>query len=265
MNKYIYRNKLAVVTGASSGIGKAYAKELAARGCHVVLAARSKDKLDAMAREINRQYGVQAYALACDLSKANAPRQLAEQIFELGLSVDILINNAGVGTYGRFEEIDPKREQEEILLNTAALVDLTHRLLPDMLRRKDGVIVNVASMAAFMPCAYSAVYGGTKAFVLSFSEALWAETRGRGIRVLALCPGATETGFFDGVGSEEMGAGQKLSTPEKVVQAGFRGIDQGRSYIIDGRSNYFMALMIRLFSRRRVALIMERMSKPKRH
>lgn len=168
--------------------------------------------------------------MACDLSKSNAPRQLAEQISELGLSVDILINNAGVGTYGRFEEIDPEREQEEILLNTAALVDLTHRLLPDMLRRKDGVIVNVASMAAFMPCAYSAVYGGTKAFVLSFSEALWAETRGRGIRVLALCPGATETGFFDAVGTEEMGAGQKLSTPEKVVQAGFRGIDQGRSY-----------------------------------
>lgn len=151
------------------------------------------------------------------------------------------------------------------MLNTAALVDLTHRLLPDMLRRKDGVIVNVASMAAFMPCAYSAVYGATKAFVLSFSEALWAETRGRGVRLLALCPGATETGFFDAVGSEEMGAGEKLSTPEKVVQAGFRGIDQGRSYIIDGRNNYFMAQMIRFLSRRRVALIMERMSRPKRH
>lgn len=98
---------------------------------------------------------------ACDLSKANAPRQLAEQISELGLSADILINNAGVGTYGRFEEIDPEREQEEIMLNTGALVDLTHRLLPDMLRREDGVIVNVASMAAFMPCAYSTVYGAT--------------------------------------------------------------------------------------------------------
>ncbi|WP_194544161.1 SDR family NAD(P)-dependent oxidoreductase [Paenibacillus sp. JZ16] len=265
MNRYTYRNKLAVVTGASSGIGKAYANELAAQGCHVVLAARSKDKLDSMAKEINRQYGVQTYALACDLSKANAPRQLAEQISEWGLSVDILINNAGVGTYGRFEEIDPEREQEEIMLNTAALVDLTHRLLPDMLRRKDGVIVNVASMAAFMPCAYSAVYGATKAFVLSFSEALWAETRVRGVRVLALCPGATETGFFDAVGSEEMGAGQKLSTPEKVVQAGFRGIDQGRSYIIDGRNNYLMGQMIRFLSRRRVALFMERMSRPKRH
>ncbi|MGG6310525.1 SDR family NAD(P)-dependent oxidoreductase [Paenibacillus macerans] len=265
MNKYAYRNKLAVVTGASSGIGRAYAKELAARGCHVVLAARSKDKLNALAEEINRQYGVQAYALTCDLSKANAPRQLAEQISELGLLVDILINNAGFGTYGRFEEVDPEREQEEIMLNTAALVDLTHRFLPDMLRRGDGIIVNVASMAAFMPCAYSAVYGATKAFVLSFSEALWSETRGRGVRVLALCPGATETGFFDAVGGKDMAAGQNLSTPEKVVQAGFRGIEQRRSYIIDGRTNYFMAHMIRFFSRRRVALIMERMSNPKRH
>ncbi|WP_230493890.1 hypothetical protein [Paenibacillus polymyxa] len=108
-------------------------------------------------------------------------------------------------------------------------------------------------------------YGVPKQLYCPSLRALWAETRGRGIRVLALCRGATETGFFDAVGSEDMGAGQKLSTPEKVVQAGFRGIDQGRSYIIDGRSNYFMALMIRLFSRRRVALIMERMSKPKRH
>lgn len=263
MNKYEYRNKVAVVTGASSGIGRTYAKELAARGCHMVLVARSKDKLNAMAEEIRRQYSVQAYVLTCDLSQANAPHQLAERVSELGLSVDILINNAGFGTYGRFEELDPERDQEEIMLNTAALVDLTHRFLPDMLKRGDGIIVNVASMAAFMPCAYSAVYGATKAFVLSFSEALWAETRGRGVRVLALCPGATETGFFDAVGSKEMAANQKLSTPEKVVQAGIRGIDRRLSYIIDGRNNYFMAILIRFFSRRRVALIMERMSKPK--
>ena len=265
MKMYVYQNKLAVVTGASSGIGKAYAKELAARGCHVVLVARSNDKLVALAGEIKRQYAVQAYAIPCDLSKPNAPRKLAEQISEIGLSVDILINNAGIGTYGRFEEIDPEREQEEMMLNTTALVDLTHRFLPDMLRREDGIIINVASMAAFTPTAYSAVYGATKAFVLSFSEALWAETRGRGVRVLALCPGATETGFFDAVGSKDMAAGQKLSTPEKVVQAGIRGIDHGRSYIIDGRINYFMSQMIRFLSRRRVALIMERMSNPLRH
>ncbi|MFD1903116.1 SDR family NAD(P)-dependent oxidoreductase [Paenibacillus rhizoplanae] len=196
MNTYSYQGKLAVVTGASSGIGEVYAGALAARGCHVVLAARSAKKLQALAGEIQRKYGVQAYALPCDLAKAGAPRQLAESIAALGLTVDILINNAGIGTHGRFEEIDPEREQAEIILNTAALVDLTHHFLPGMLERKDGVVVNVASMAAFAPCAYSAVYGATKAFVLSFSEALWAETRGRGVRVLTLCPGATDTGFF---------------------------------------------------------------------
>ncbi|MGP0585654.1 SDR family NAD(P)-dependent oxidoreductase [Paenibacillus timonensis] len=264
MNKYEYSNKWALVTGASSGIGKVYAQQLAARGSHVVLVARSQDKLEAIAGDIKRQYGVQAVVLACDLSQADAPRQLADQIAELGLTVDILINNAGFGTHGRFEELDPGREQEEIMLNSASLVDLTHRLLPHMLQRGDGVIVNVASMAAFMPCAYSAVYGATKAFVISFSEALWAEMRGRGVRVLALCPGATDTGFFDAVGSgADMAAGNKLSTPEKVVQAGFRGIDQGRSFIIEGRSNSFMAQMIRFVSRRRVALIMERMTRPK--
>ncbi|WP_254075500.1 SDR family NAD(P)-dependent oxidoreductase [Paenibacillus tritici] len=157
------------------------------------------------------------------------------------------INNAGIGTHGRFEEIDPEREQEEIMLNTAALVDLTHHFLPGMLERKDGVVVNVASMAAFAPCAYSAVYGATKAFVLSFSEALWAETRGRGVRVLTLCPGATDTGFFDAVGSRDMAAGSALSTPEKVVQAGFRGIDKGCSYIVDGRNNYLAALRLSRF------------------
>lgn len=265
MNTYSYQGKLAVVTGASSGIGEVYAGALAARGCHVVLAARSEKKLQALAGEIQRKHGVQAYALPCDLSKAGAPRQLAESIAALGLTVDILINNAGIGTHGRFEEIDPEREQAEIMLNTAALVDLTHHFLPGMLERKDGVIVNVASMAAFAPCAYSAVYGATKAFVLSFSEALWAETRGRGVRILTLCPGATDTGFFDAVGSRDMAAGSALSTPEKVVQAGFRGIDKGSSYIVDGRNNYLAAQMGRFLPRHRAAMLMERISRPKEH
>jgi uncharacterized protein len=263
MNSYPYQGKLAVVTGASSGIGEAYAIELSTRGCHVVLAARSINKLEALAGEITRKHGVQAYALPIDLSKAGAPRQLAESIAELGLTVDILINNAGFGTYGRFEDIDPEREQEEIMLNTAALVDLTHHFLPGMLERRDGIVLNVASMAAFVPCAYSAVYGATKAFVLSFSEALWAETRGSGVRVLALCPGATDTGFFDAVGSQDMAAGSALSTSENVVQAGFRGIDRGSSYIVDGRSNYMSAQLGRFLPRGRIALLMERISRPK--
>lgn len=262
---YSYQGKLAVVTGASSGIGEAYARELAERGCHVVLAARSGDKLQALARELTRTHGVQAYALTTDLSAAGAPLQLAEAIADLGLRVDILINNAGFGTHGRFEELNPEREQEEIMLNTAALVDLTHRFLPGMLERKNGVVVNVASMAAFVPCAYSAVYGATKAFVLSFSEALWAETRERGIRVLALCPGATDTGFFDAVGGRDMAAGSAMSTPQRVVQAGFRGVDRGSSYIIDGRGNSMAAQLGRLLPRGRAARIMERVSRPKGH
>ncbi|WP_240941311.1 SDR family oxidoreductase [Paenibacillus sp. HB172176] len=265
MNPYPYSGKLALVTGASSGIGKAYAQALAARGCHVVIAARSEEKLKALADEINRRHGVHVYALSCDLSQAGAPRELAESIAERGLTVDILINNAGVGTYGRFEEIDSELEQKEMMLNTAALVDLTHHFLPGMLERKDGIVVNVASMAAFMPCAYSAVYGATKAFVLSFSEALWAETRGRGVRVLTLCPGATDTSFFDAVGTRDMAAGSALSTPEKVVQAGFRGIDKGSSYIVDGRGNHLAAQLGRFLPRSSVAKIMERLSRPKKH
>ncbi|WP_267907810.1 SDR family NAD(P)-dependent oxidoreductase [Paenibacillus sp. JZ16] len=199
------------------------------------------------------------------MSKAGAPRQLAQTMGDLGLTVDILINNVGFGTYCRFEDMDPEREQEEIMLNTAALVDLTHHFLPGMLGRKDGIVVNVASMAAFAPCAYSAVYGASKAFVLSFTEALWAETRGRGVRVLALCPGATDTGFFEAVGSRDKAAGSAMSTPENVVQAGFLGIDRGSSYIIDGRNNYMAAQLGRFLPRRRVALIMERISRPKAH
>lgn len=263
MNNDWYKGRLALVTGTSSGIGEVYAEALAARGCHIVLAARSKDKLEALADKLSRRYSVQVYALACDLSKQGAPQELAYQIAEQGLTVDILINNAGFATYGRFEDNDAEREQEEIMLNCAAVVQLTHQFLPNMLARKEGIIVNVASMAAFMPCAYSAVYGATKAFVLSFTEALWAETRGRGIRVLALCPGATETGFFDAPDSKHMAAGTKRATPQKVVQSGFRGIEQSRSYIIEGRSNYFSSLLLRFLSRRRAALIMERMSRPK--
>jgi short-subunit dehydrogenase len=258
-----YKGKLALITGASSGIGKVYAEELAAKGCHVILTARSKDKLEAQANELIAKYGIQAYALVSDLSKPGAARQLAEQIAALGLSVHILINNAGFGTHGRFEDISSDREQEEIMLNIASLVELTHQFLPDMVQKKDGIIVNVASLAAFQPGAYMAVYCASKAFVLSFSEALWAENRHRGVRVLALCPGATQTDFFNVIGTMDAAGGTTLSTPMKVVQAGFRGIEQGRSYIIEGTRNYLAAQSSRFFPRKMTASIIERMTRPK--
>lgn len=252
---YLYRKKMAVITGASSGIGKAYAIELAARGCDVVLSARSESKLRQLATEITQKYKVKTYVCPCDLSQPDAFQGLVDYTIEHKLSVDILINSAGFGTYGYFEKLNSEREIQEVTLNTAALVQLTHYFLQGMLARKEGVIVNVASTAAFMPCPYSAVYGATKAFVLSFTESLWAEMRDRGVRILALCPGATETEFHEVIGAEQPA---RLSTPKQVVEAGFRGIDKRRSYIVEGRLNYFMTLLPRIFSRKQGALIMAR-------
>jgi short-subunit dehydrogenase len=253
-----YKGKLALVTGASSGIGRAYAEQLAAQGCHVILAARSQDKLEEIAKELSAKYGVQTHSMVSDLSKPGSASQLAEQIAALGLEVHILINNAGFGTHGRFEALSNDREQEEIIVNISSLVELTHCFLPGMLSRKDGIVVNVASLGAFQPGPYSTVYCATKAFVLSFSESLWAETHDRGVRVLALCPGATQTGFFDAAGSHELADGN-LSTPMDVARAGFRGIEQGRCYIVEGRKNYWLAQIHRFFTRKRAALVMERM------
>jgi hypothetical protein len=258
-----YKDKVALVTGASSGIGKVYAEELAAKGSHVILVARSRDKLAALASELSKKYGVKAYALDSDLSKPGAAGRLAEEIAALGLNVDILINNAGFGTHGRFEELSSEREQEEIMLNVAAIVDMTHQFLPYMQQQKEGIIVNVASLAAFQPSAYMAVYSATKAFVLSFTEALWAENRRSGVRFLVLCPGATETGFFDVVGTTDAAGGMTLASPKKVVEAGFRGVEQGRSYIIAGKVNYFAAQLNRLFTRKMTTIIMEKISRPK--
>jgi short-subunit dehydrogenase len=256
-----YKGKVALVTGASSGIGKAYARELAAKGSHVIVVARSKNKLEALAKELSAKYGIKAYALACDLSKPGAASQLAEQIAALGLNVSILINNAGFGTHGRFEEISSEREQEMISLNVSSLVGMTHQFLPYMQQQKDGIIVNVASLGSFQPIPYMATYAATKAFVLSFTEAIWAENRHLGVRVLALCPGTTKTEFFDVIGTTEMPGGIN-GTPESVVKAGFRGIEKGRSYIIDGTNNYWLAQSSRFLTRRYTAAMTERMTRP---
>ena len=160
--------------------------------------------------------------------------------------------NAGFATYGSFDSLSAEQEQQEILLNVAAVVDLTHRFLPAMLARRSGSIINVASTAAFQPIPYMAVYGASKAFVLSFSEALWAEYRGKGIRVLALCPGATSTNFFNAVGTEDAGLGSK-ETPEKVVQVALRALERGRPSVISGRQNALMANSVRFAPRGMVA------------
>ncbi len=206
---FAYRGKTALVTGASAGIGAEFARALAARGSDVILVARSQERLRALADELARDFGVRAEVIAADLTRADAARDLYAEAEVRGLTVDLLINNAGFGTHGPFETLAPARDHAEVMLNVAAVVDLTHLFLPAMLKRGDGAVINVASTASFQPVPYMAVYGATKAFVLSFSEALWAECRGRGVRVLALCPGTTATEFFDVVGTQDAGRGDR--------------------------------------------------------
>lgn len=236
----LYRNKTALITGASTGIGAAFATRLAAMGTHLILVARSKDKLRALAEKLAHQHGIRAEVIVADLSRVGAAHTVFAETQQRGLSVDLLINNAAFGTQGQFDTLDAEREQQEITLNVATLVGLTHAFLPQMVARRQGAIINVASLAAFQPIPYMAVYGATKAFVLSFSEALWGEYRTKGVRILALSPGETATEFFNVVGPQ-YGTPGRLETPEQVVRVALHALEQGRSSVISGKRNALLA------------------------
>ncbi len=233
----LYKEKTALITGASTGIGAAFAKALAAAGTHLILVARSEEKLRALASQLTNQYAIRAEVIVADLSRVGATHKVFEETQQHGLTVDILINNAGFGTYGPFETLDAEREQQEIQLNIATLVDLTHAFVPSMIARHQGAIINIASLAAFQPIPNMAVYAASKAFVLSFSEALWAEYRTKGIRILALSPGETATEFFHELGSGYDTPLGNAQTPEQVVQVGLRALEQGRPSVISGKQN----------------------------
>ena len=173
--------------------------------------------------------------------------------------VDLLVNNAGFGTYGHFETLEPQRDHDEVMINVAVVVDMSHAFLPAMVARGEGAIINISSTAAFQPGPYMAVYGASKAFVLSFSVALWAEYRTRGIRVVAVCPGPVETSFFNaaGPGSQKMAAGQKVS-PEGVVAKGLSALERGQSHVVPGGLNIISSTILRLLPLGLSARIAER-------
>lgn len=258
-----WQGKRALITGASSGIGRAFAHELAARGMNLILVARSERKLADLAEQLKKRHGIGAEVIAADLSQAEAPQTVYGICRERGLAVDMLINNAGFATHGPFEQIDAARQQEEIDLNVSAVMKMSHMFLPDMQSRRFGAVINVSSTAAFQPDPYMAVYGATKSFVLSFTEALHEENRSRGVRCLALCPGSTETAFFDVVAAEEASVGRRL-TPEFVVVAGLRALDRNRSYVVPGRQNYTLAQFSRLLPRKQMASLVGGMLRPKK-
>jgi short-subunit dehydrogenase len=226
-----------LITGASSGIGAAFARKLAARGRNVLLVARSEDKLIALCNELGRLTSIRAQYIALDLEQPDAAAQLFEETQKRELEIDMLINNAGFGSMGDFTKLDLNRELEMLQLNIRALVDLTHRFLLPMRERKHGTIINVASTAAFQAVPYMATYAATKAFVLSFSEALWDENRLHGVHVMALCPGVTETNFFDAAKIDRPPM-RTIQTAEEVVEAALRGLSRQKSVVISGWTNW---------------------------
>ena len=225
----------ALVTGASSGLGTHYAEFLARAGMDLVLVARRVSELEEVAETIKQRHGRQATVLPADLTDRAARAELTDQVTAQGITVDVLINNAGFGTKGEFAEIDPDRIVREVELNCVALTDLSRAYLPGMLDRRYGAIINIASTAGFQPIPGMSVYAATKAYVRSFSQALWSETRDTGVRVLSVCPGPTETEFMVAAGAPGMMPLRR--TPEQVVQSTFRALNRNSPEAVDGPVN----------------------------
>ncbi|HXI20574.1 MAG TPA: SDR family oxidoreductase, partial [Gemmatimonadales bacterium] len=238
----------ALITGASGGIGLELAR-LCAKGNHdVVLVARNRDKLEEISKYLSGMYQVRVEVLPADLREPGAPASIMEEIGRRGLAVDVLVNNAGFGEWGLFGRGDPQRQLDMIQVNITALTQLTRLALPGMVSRRRGRILNLASTAAFAPGPLMAVYYASKAYVLSFSEAIGNELRGTGITVTALCPGPTRTGFADAAGMRETNLFNSPAVMDAapVALAGYRGMMRGRAVVIPGIANQLLVLSIRL-------------------
>jgi short-subunit dehydrogenase len=243
-------NDIVLITGASAGLGEGFARSFAAARRHVALVARRGDRLDALAKELSVAHGVHALPLVFDLQDPEAPGAVVAELQRRGYAVDLLVNNAGFGARGEFASVDRERQLRMIDLNVRSLVDLTHRVLPGMIARKRGGILNVASTAAFQPGPYMAVYYATKAFVLSWSEALHEEVKPHGIHVSALCPGPTSTEFGEVAGMKDAPLFRMFaSDAESVVRDGIAGVGKNAAVNVSGVVNALMAQSIRVSPR----------------
>jgi short-subunit dehydrogenase len=255
--------KTALITGASLGIGKAIAEEFARDGVDLVITARSLGALQLLAAEWSKTYKIKVTAHAADLAEPGAANVLADTLIAQGVVLDYLVNNAGFGVFGLFRETRLEDEVAMMTLNMTSLTVLTKRFLPQILDRK-GRIMNVASTAAFQPGPYMALYYATKAFVLSFTEALASELAGTGVTVTAFCPGATRSGFFDRAAMHEsvLVKGRKLPTSEAVGRAGYRAMMAGRRVYVPGLLNRMLAQSVRFTPRRLVTFIAKKITGP---
>ena len=239
--------KATLITGASSGIGEAFARRLAEEKHNLVLVARSEEKLASLCDELMLEHGITAHYVAIDLNDYQADLRLFKETVNHGLEINWLINNAGFGSMGPFADLDLERELDMIGLNVMAVVALTHRYLGMMLDAGEGNIINVSSTAGFQPLPFIATYSATKAFVTSFTEAVAEEYRPYGIRMLALCPGATDTNFFDAAGWDGPFASRGMQTPEEVVEIALEAIERGKTTVVCGWSNYLVSRVSSIF------------------
>lgn len=248
-----------LITGASSGLGTEYATQFARMGANVILVARRADRLQELADRLGREHGVSATPLALDLAQPGVSKTLRRELEERGIQIDALVNNAGFGHHDNFVDADLARLDEMIQLNITTLVALTHEFLPDFVAAGRGTVVNIASTGAFQPCPTMAVYGATKAFVLSFTEGVAYEVRESGVKMLAVCPGATATEFREvsGLHAELGQAGTQ--TPAQVVDTTLKALARGRSgSLVSGRRNFALAKLAGLMPRRLVTAVAAR-------
>lgn len=248
--------RTALITGASGGIGESLARQIAAHHIDVILVARTRPKLETLAHELHAAHGIQATVIAQDLTAPDAAERIEAQVVAQGLTVDFLINNAGFASYGEFHTLPREHELNLIQVNITALTDLTHRFLPGMVERRRGRVLNVASTAAFLPGPLMAVYYASKAYVLSFSEALNEELRGTGVHVTALCPGPVQTGFQDRAKMQDsrLIAGKNpllapMMDADTVAREGLQAMFAGQAVRVVGPMNTIQTLLPRLLPR----------------
>ncbi len=259
-----YADRWALITGASSGIGAEFARRLAAHGMHLVLTARRKELLEKLADELHTRHGTKTEIIIGDLTDPAEPQRLCDAIAAKGIQIELLINNAGFGWVSTVDEAEVSRMKQLVQLNIASVTELTFLLLPAMLLRGHGGIINVSSVAAFQPVAYMPVYAASKAFVLHFSEALWAECRDRGVTVTALCPGTTQTDFFDVANVPGWLKKHEFSTPEQVVKSALKALERRKQIAIPGWRNRLIAFSVRLARRKMVVLQSMRFFRPRK-
>lgn len=256
---------LALVTGASSGIGLELSRVLAREGHDLVLVARREPELSTLAGELKSRFGAESSVVTADLSLEAGPQQVFDAVAAAGLTVDVLVNNAGFGGHGRFWESDAEHDRRELAVNILALHTLTKLFLPGMVERGRGRVLNVASTAAFQPGPFMAVYYASKAYVLSFTEALAEELHGTGVTATALCPGVVMTGFQDTAGLDEdnpMLKSPATKSAEYVANAGYRGMSRGRRVVIPGALNKIGAQAGRVSPRIAMVKVISRLHPP---